>query len=257
MRSSTRLFADDSSIIATSPDIPTLEENVNADLVNLLKWASGWLVTFNPNKTEVMFFTNRLFIRHPNIIFYGEHPDIVDYHKHLGVFLSSNAKWDIHIDHIIKRCAKMIGVLRKLKMNISRKCLNQMFLSYIKPILEYADVVWDGCSIDHTDRLERIQLEAARIITGVTRSTHLERLNSEVGWFPLSQHRKERKLTTLYKIIHGLAPSYLTDLLPQTIGSKIGYILRNRQDYIEPRCRLELYKRFFPLFHILMELSTN
>ena len=37
----------------------------------------------------------------------------------------------------------MIGVLRKLKMNISRKCLNQMFLSYIKPILEYADVVWD------------------------------------------------------------------------------------------------------------------
>ena len=247
LRSSTRLFADDSSIIATSPDIPTLEENVNADLVNLSKWASDWLVTFNPNKTEVMFFTNRPFIRHPNIIFDGEHPDIVDSHKHLGVFLSSNAKWDIHIDHIIKRCAKMIGVLRKLKMNISRKCLNQMFLSYIKPILEYADVVWDGCSIDNTDRLERIQLEAARIVTGLTRSTHLERLYSEVGWFPLSQHRKERKLTTLYKIIHGLAPSYLTDLLPQTIASNLGYNLRNRQDYIEPRCRLELYKRsFFP-----------
>ena len=141
----------------------------------------------------------------------------------------------------------MIGVLRKLKMNISRKCLNHMFLSYIKPILEYADVVWDSCSIDNTDRLERIQLEAARIVTGLTRSTHLERLYSEVGWFPLSQHRKERKLTTLYKIIHGLAPSYLTDLLPQTIGSNIGYDLQNRQDYIEPRCRLELYKRsFFP-----------
>ena len=90
----------------------------------------------------------------------------------------------------------MIGVLRKLKMNISRKCLNHMFLSYIKPILEYADVVWDGCSIDNTDRLERIQLEAARIVTGLTRSTHRERLYSVVGWFPLSQYRKERKLTT-------------------------------------------------------------
>ena len=86
----------------------------------------------------------------------------------------------------------MIGVLRKLKMNISRKCLNQMFLSYIKPILEYADIVWDGCSIDNTDRLERIQLETATGLT--TRSTHLERLYSEVGWFPLSQHRKERKI---------------------------------------------------------------
>ena len=69
----------------------------------------------------------------------------------------------------------MIGVLRKLKMNISRKCLNQMFLSYINPILEYADVVWDGRSIDNTDRIERIQLKAARIVTGLTRSTHLER----------------------------------------------------------------------------------
>ena len=111
-----------------------------------------------------------------------------------------------------------------------------MFLSYIKPILEYADVVWDGCSTDNTDRLERIQLEAARIVTGLTRSTHLERLYNEVGWFPLSQHRKERKLITSYKIIHGLAPSYLTDLLPQTIGSNIGYNLRILQDYIEPRC---------------------
>ena len=74
----------------------------------------------------------------------------------------------------------MIRVLRKLKMNISRKCLNQMFLSYIKPILEYADVVWDGCSIDNTDRLERIQFEAARIVTGITRSTHLEKLYNEV-----------------------------------------------------------------------------
>ena len=55
----------------------------------------------------------------------------------------------------------MIEVLRKLEMNISRKYLNQMFLSYINPILEYADVAWDGCSTDNTDRLERIQLEAA------------------------------------------------------------------------------------------------
>ena len=49
-----------------------------------------------------------------------------------------------------------------------------MFLSYIKPILQYAGVLWGCCSTDNTDRLERIQLEAARIVTGLTRSTHLE-----------------------------------------------------------------------------------
>ena len=59
----------------------------------------------------------------------------------------------------------------------------------------------------------------------------------------MSQIRKERKLITLYKIIHGLAPSYLLDLLPETVGSNTSYNLRNQQDYIEPHCRLELYKR--------------
>ena len=46
------------------------------------------------------------------------------------------------------------------KNDISRNCLNQTCLSYIKTILEYADVVWDGCSINNADRLERIQLDA-------------------------------------------------------------------------------------------------
>ena len=78
LRRSTRLFADDSSIIASPPYIRILEDIVNTDLVNLSDLESSCFATFNPNKTE-----NRPFICHPNIIFDGEHPNAVDYHKHL------------------------------------------------------------------------------------------------------------------------------------------------------------------------------
>ena len=105
----------------------------------------------------------------------------MDPHKHLAVYFSSNAKWDTQIDFIINLCAKMIGILRKLKMKISRRWLNQMFLSFVKPILEYADLVWDSCSNDNANRKAKIQLEAARIITGLTRSTHLDSLYNEIG----------------------------------------------------------------------------
>ena len=101
---------------------------------------------------------------------------------------------------------------------------------------------------DSADRLSGREVWNCLWGHALKRCMYLERLYNEVGWFHLSQHRTGRKLTTLYQIIHGLAPSYLTDLLPQTIGSYIGYNLRNRQDYIEPRCRLERYiketKRF-------------
>ena len=46
----TRLFADDSSLIASSTDINIVEIDVNTDLEILSKWASDWAVTFNPKK---------------------------------------------------------------------------------------------------------------------------------------------------------------------------------------------------------------
>ena len=40
-----------------------------------------------------------------------------------------------------------------------------MFKTFVRPILEYASVVWDGCT--NSDKLEKEQLYAARIVTGL------------------------------------------------------------------------------------------
>ena len=50
--------------------------------------------------------------------------------------------------------------------------LNTMYISFIRPVLEYAFVVWDSCSTYNVNRLEKLQIEAARIVTGLTRSVH-------------------------------------------------------------------------------------
>ena len=41
-------------------------------------------------------------------------------------------------------------------------------LTFIRPLLEYSFEVWDNCSQTDNDRLEKLQLEAARIVTGLT-----------------------------------------------------------------------------------------
>jgi hypothetical protein len=33
-----------------------------------------------------------------------------------------------------------------MKFKVDRKSLEHMYFSYVRPILEYADVVWDNCS---------------------------------------------------------------------------------------------------------------
>ena len=42
-------------------------------------------------------------------------------------------------------------------------------MSVIKPIFEYGDVVWDNCTQQEKQDVEKIQLEAARIVTGTTK----------------------------------------------------------------------------------------
>ena len=36
--------------------------------------------------------------------------------------------------------------MRAIKYKLSRKTLNNIYISYIWPILEYAAVVWNGCT---------------------------------------------------------------------------------------------------------------
>ena len=66
--------------------------------------------------------------------------------------------------------------MRNLIYSISRNALNQMYMSYMLPVVEYASVVWDGCSEQDSQSLQRIQNEAARMVTGLTRSVLWENL---------------------------------------------------------------------------------
>ena len=44
-----------------------------------------------------------------------------------------------------------------------------MYFTFIRPILEYADVVWDNCTQQQMNDLEKIQIEAGRIVSGATK----------------------------------------------------------------------------------------
>ena len=59
---------------------------------------------------------------------------------------------------------KKIGFLKKLKFVLGRNTLSKMYLTFIRPLLEYASEVWDGCTCQETDMLEKVQLQAARIV---------------------------------------------------------------------------------------------
>ena len=73
----------------------------------------------------------------------------------------------MYIDNIVNHAYKKLGMKKKLKFTLCRNKLSKMYVTFVRPLLEYASVVWDGCSILDTDKLEKVQLYAARIVAGL------------------------------------------------------------------------------------------
>lgn len=63
-------------------------------------------------------------------------------------------------------------MLRILKYKINRESLIKIYFAFIRPVLEYGDVVWDNCTDEQSNLLESIQIEAARLLL-VLDETHL------------------------------------------------------------------------------------
>ena len=223
----TRLFADDSSLFFSASNIRDIEGILNHDLILVTQWARKWLVNFNPNKTEAMLFRYFQEQEYPTLLFDNVIVKFVSQHKHLGLTFSENMRWKYHIDSILTSASRMIGIMRKLKYVFSRRSLNQIYISYVRPILEYSCIVWDGCTVEQRESLEKLQNEAARIVTGLTKSVTLERLYQECGWQSLQERRTNQKMKFMYKAVNGLVPSYISDLIPPTVSNVSRYELRN------------------------------
>ena len=107
-------------------------------------------------------------------------------------------------------------MLRKVYFILNRFTLEKMYFSFIRPTLEYGDLVWDTQTHSWINKIENIQSKAARIVTGGTKLTSIQKLCEETGWEKLLERREKHKLILLYKIVNNQAPGYLRNLLPDS-----------------------------------------
>ena len=141
------------------------------------------------------------------------------HHKHLGITLQNNCKWDEHISNISSKINMFINCLRHFKYKLGRKAPEIMYQSFILPLFDYADVIWDNCTDTQSNILENLHLEAIRIITDSVRGTSHQKLYNESGFCTLKGRRKKHKLIQFYKMINNTCPDYLSDLLPPLVST--------------------------------------
>ena len=229
IESNIRLFADDTCLYIDIDDPIESTDALSRDLTKLSSWARKWKVDFSPSKTfSLMFSRLRENASAINpLTFLNKIIANVNSHKHLGLTLRKDCLWRDHIDTIVSKASKRLDVLQSLKNKLDRRALQTIYFAFIRPILEYSNIVFCNLLEGEADELEAIQLRAARIVTGARRGTSHALLYLETGWEKLSIRRTRHQLIQFYKIINGIAPQYLRDLIPSRVGSSSRYPLRN------------------------------
>ena len=228
-----RLFADDSSLFACVTEVTQTHNKLVKDLETITSWAHQWKIVFNPDITkqakEVIFSCKDKKPAHPDLSFNGIPIARKPFTKHLGVYLDSRLNFSKHIKEQVATAMKGLSLLRFLSKFVNLNVLSLSYKMYIRPHLDYGDVIYHNQRAVLMDLVECVQYKAALIVTGCWQGTSRERLYEELGWESLSHRRWLRRLTVFYKISKGLAPSYLSDdHIPKR--NEISMVLRNRCD---------------------------
>ena len=221
LSSNPRLFADETSLFSVVRDLNTSAIGINDDLKKIEAWAHQWKMSFNPaplkQAQEVIFSRERNKPHHSDIIFNGNPVKKSSYQKHLGMFLDSKLDFHQHIKGVYEKTSKSIGLIRKLRNFLQRPSLLQICKSFVRPDLDYGDIICDKAFIKYFQKkLESIQYNTASAIAGAICGTSREKIYSELGLESLQGRRWYRKLCVFYKILNNMSPKYLGDIIPST-----------------------------------------
>ena len=97
----------------------------------------------------------------------------------------------------------------------SKETAIQIYNALIMPHFENCSPVWDCLSGDLSDKLQKLQTRAARIITKSPFDASSDHLLSTLDWERLFLRRKKQKTLMMFKSMNGLAPKYLQSLFSQ------------------------------------------
>ena len=95
----------------------------------------------------------------------------------------------------------------------------------------------------NTQKLEKVQVHAARIVTGALQTISIQHLYKETGCKALSARRYYHCLCLFYKITNGLTPAFLSSLIPDQPQHR--YNLRNATGIPTLPCRTNRFSESF------------
>ena len=188
-----KLFADDSSLFSRVSVVNITHSFLENDLTTIQNCAHQWKMVFNPDITkqviEIVFSLKNNKPIHPPLSFNKVPVARKPFSKHLGLYRDETLSFSKHIREKIAKAMNGISLLKFLSNYGSKDILNMSYKMYVRPHLDYDDVIYHNQRANLMNLLEQVQYKAALVVSGCWQGTNRVKIYSELGWESLSDRR--------------------------------------------------------------------
>ena len=205
-RACPRMYADDTNITVSANNAADLKTMLNDELLNLNLWLRANKLSLNITKTEYMIIGSRQRLRATTenqiieVCIEGKKITRVAESKSPGVYIDETLSWKKHMKELSKKNASGIGALKRLMPFISKNTAVIIYKALIEPHFDYCSSVWYGISDTLSQKLQKLQNRAARVITKSTYDTSAKPLLNSLNWDDLATRRKKTAFDICFQI---------------------------------------------------------
>jgi hypothetical protein len=209
------MYADDSTVSATGETVDELDIKLNEDMSHINDWCHDNQMAANTDKTKAMMITTyqkeaKLPKKELTVYYDNNKLENVNSEKLLGVKVDKYLTWKEHVNKTAQTIGRNIALLRRIKEYLPHQTRITFYKAYIQSHIDYCSTIWGQST--HIPRIHILQKMALRMIMDVPRLTHSEPLFNQCGVMPIQKRVKFRTVTMVYKTLHGLTPSYMSDI---------------------------------------------
>ena len=115
--------------------------------------------------------------------------------------MQSYLKFTKHITAKTKNANKVLGSIRYTLHDAPERARLLAYTSLCRPVLEYADTLWDPADNATSDNIELIQSKAIRFIKNIKGRRGITDARSQLKLKPLKERRRNHRLSLLMRIL--------------------------------------------------------
>jgi len=157
------LYADDTSIIITSPNLENYEKQINKIFRDINYWFKLNQLLLNYNKTHYLQFNmknNRECVLKLN--YHGNYVKNSSHTKFFGLITDDSLLWKAHIDQMMSKLNTACFVIQLLQAIMSTETLRMVYFAYVHSIMSY-EIIFGG-NQPYSEKIFKIQKRVIRII---------------------------------------------------------------------------------------------